>query len=135
VELQLKTYVTSLVRTVVPILVGNVLGWLTTLGLPLPEEVSTSLTGLLTLLIGAVFSIAYYALVRWLEQEHPSIGILLGIAKAPVAYSAQPDEAKAMIEQDAVTAAQARTIARRVKAAHRADTSAITVVAVRDGEG
>jgi hypothetical protein len=52
-----------------------------------------------------------------------------------VAYSATPDDAKAMIEQDAVTAAQARTIARRVKAAHRADTTAIPVVAVRDGEG
>jgi hypothetical protein len=68
VELQLKTYVTSLIRTVVPILVGNFLGWLATLGMVFPPDVKDSLAGLVILVVGALFSIAYYALVRWLEQ-------------------------------------------------------------------
>jgi hypothetical protein len=96
-EEQIKTYTTSLVRTVVPILVGHLLGWLTLLGVPLPETVGPTLSGLLVLVIGAFLSIGYYALFRWLEQKWPAFGIFLGKAQAPIGYSATPEDDKRTI--------------------------------------
>jgi hypothetical protein len=138
VELELKTYVISMVRTTVPVLVGGLTGWLTVAGVPMPEEFGASLTGLLTLLLGAVFTIAYYGLVRWLERKHPGIGILLGIAKAPVAYSATPKQDVKQIEANAVVADHVRQARNDRRAAHRLDTTAIPIIATQvhsDGEG
>lgn len=96
-EEQIKTYTTSLIRTVVPILVGHLLGWLALIGVPLPETVGPSLSGLLILVIGALLSIAYYALFRKLEQKWPAFGVFLGKAQQPLAYSAAPEQDKKTI--------------------------------------
>ena len=81
----MTVFVLSIIRTWVPIGVGALISWLTvTVGLPeIPEEGATGLIIFLT----AVLQGAYYLLVRWLEQKFPQIGVLLGAAKSPDAYS------------------------------------------------
>ena len=74
----------SLVRTLVPIIVGAVLGWLTTRGLTLDDQFEAALTAVLT----AVFAFVWYLLVRLAETYlSPAIGWLLGLAKSPDSYS------------------------------------------------
>lgn len=76
----------SIVRTVVPIIVGSVLGWFTSANIPLDAEFEGTLTALLTLL----FTAAYYVAVRLFETYiSPKIGWLLGYAKSPDSYSAE----------------------------------------------
>jgi uncharacterized membrane protein (DUF441 family) len=77
----MNSFVTSLIRTYVPIGVGAVIAWLATLGLQLDAETQTSLVIALTGIIQA----AYYFIARWIEKRFPQIGtILLGSSKAPV---------------------------------------------------
>lgn len=71
---------TSLVRTYVPWIVGVIVGWLTTLGVPLDDQLKTSLLTLITLLAGAL----YYLVARILERWRPQLGWLLGSAQQPV---------------------------------------------------
>ena len=75
----------STVRTIVPIIVGSVLGWFASVNIPLDPEFEGTLTALLTLL----FTTAYYVAVRLFETYiSPKIGWLLGYAKSPDSYSA-----------------------------------------------
>lgn len=69
----------SLVRTVVPAVVGLVLSWFATADLQFDAEVTESLT----LLFAAVFTALYYALVRWLSERWPGVGWLLGYPTNP----------------------------------------------------
>lgn len=71
----------SIIRTFVPLLVGQVMTWAATLGvLDANGEVSAALITLFTVL----FTTLYYALVRVLETKVSSkFGWLLGAAKAP----------------------------------------------------
>jgi hypothetical protein len=70
----------SIVRTLVPVIVGAVLTWVTTLGVELDPEFE----GALTLVITAVFTAVYYIAVRLLETHvTPKLGWLLGSAKQP----------------------------------------------------
>ena len=74
----------SIVRTVVPIVVGAVLGWFASANLPLDPEFEGALTALITLLL----TTAYYVAVRLFETYiSPKIGWLLGYAKSPDTYS------------------------------------------------
>lgn len=74
----------SIVRTVVPIVVGAVLGWFASANLPLDPEFEGALTALITLLL----TTAYYVDVRLFETYiSPKIGWLLGHAKSPDTYS------------------------------------------------
>lgn len=73
-----KAFWTSLVRTVVPLIVGAVIAWLVKLGIPVDDDLSSTLATLLTL----VFTAVYYALVRLLETYvTPKFGWLLGFAR------------------------------------------------------
>ena len=69
----------SLIRTLVPILVGPLVA---RFGLDVtdPDDLA---------LVSAVISYAFYVLVRVVETKFPVAGYLLGIAKAP-AYSPEP---------------------------------------------
>jgi hypothetical protein len=67
-------FLTSLVRTYVPIVVG----YLVSLGL-LPGDLSDEATAAAT---GAIIAV-YYALARLLEKKWPAFGWLLGIPKEP----------------------------------------------------
>lgn len=71
--------VTSVIRTVVPSIVGAILGVLAAHGINLDAQAAANLTGFLTALFGAL----YYVIVRILEQRNPKAGILLGKAKQP----------------------------------------------------
>ncbi|MFK0082710.1 hypothetical protein [Glutamicibacter sp. NPDC090743] len=76
----------STVRTIVPIVVGSVLGWFAGANIPLDPEFEGKLTALLTLL----FTTAYYVAVRLFETYiSPKLGWLLGYAKSPDSYSAE----------------------------------------------
>lgn len=73
----------SIVRTLVPIIVGGILGWLAASNIPLDPEFEVTLTALLT----GTFSAVYYLLVRLFERyASPKLGWLLGSAKQPAAY-------------------------------------------------
>jgi hypothetical protein len=79
-----NNYLTSLVRTWVPILIGTALSWLAvTHGIVVDPDIQNQAVAVVTaLVIGA-----YYAIVRWIEVRFPQIGWLLGTAKQP-GYSA-----------------------------------------------
>lgn len=76
----MSTFVTSLIRTVVPMCVGALAAWLLQIGIGLPDTAFTALEATLTVGLGAT----YYAGVRRLEQRWPAAGWLLGAAVQPV---------------------------------------------------
>lgn len=76
----MSDFVISLVRTVVPVVVGSLLSWLITLGIELPADAGSSLS----LGIQALVIALYYAGARWLELRWPAFGYLLGTKKEPV---------------------------------------------------
>lgn len=77
----MNSFVTSLIRTYVPIAVGAVIAWLATLGLQLDAEAQSGLIVFLTGISQAI----YYFIARWIERKFPQIGtVLLGSSKAPV---------------------------------------------------
>lgn len=76
----MKALFDSIVRTVVPIVVGAVIGWAVAQGITLDPEFELSLTAAIT----AVFQGVYYIGVRLFETYvSPKFGWLLGLAKAP----------------------------------------------------
>lgn len=80
-------YAVSLIRTIVPVLVGTVLGALASAGLELDGSVVIpAVTGLAT--------VGYYAIVRALEARHAAAGVLLGAASPP-RYAHRPVSALA----------------------------------------
>lgn len=81
-------FVTSLIRTYVPIAVGAVIAWLAARGIDIDPAHADGLVAFLA----ALFSGLYYSIVRWLEQRFPQIGWLLGYARQ-VKYT-EPKEVK-----------------------------------------
>lgn len=76
----MKDLFDSLVRTYVPWIVGVVLGWLVSLGIPLDPEVEPQLT----VAIMGIVTFIWYALVRVFEvYVSPKFGWLLGLGTAP----------------------------------------------------
>lgn len=74
----------SIVRTVVPIVVGAVLGWFASANITLDPEFEGQLTALLTTLL----TVIYYVAVRLFETYiSPKLGWMLGYAKSPDSYS------------------------------------------------
>lgn len=83
-------YFISLVRTFVPIAVGALCAWLTSLGVSLDPSVAIGATAMLTGVFGGI----YYALVRALEARFPFLGALLGHTAKPVYTKAAPKLAR-----------------------------------------
>lgn len=75
----MSDFVTSLIRTYTPMIVGGVVSFLTAKGLDIPEESVMGVTTFLTVVISG----AYYGIVRFLETRYPAIGILLGKRSEP----------------------------------------------------
>lgn len=69
----------SIVRTVVPYLVGAVVTLAASKGFHLSEEVQANLDGLLTFVVGTL----YYMVIRKAEETFPRLGWLLGTPTAP----------------------------------------------------
>ena len=88
----------SLVRTFVPVVVGSVLAWFATKGIPVDPDLETTLTVALT---GAA-TFVYYAVVRFMEMKvSPKFGWLLGNNSSPDSYSAgRPPYDAAPAEED-----------------------------------
>lgn len=72
--------VTSFIRTVVPMIVGSVAGFLASKGVNLDPETTAALATFLS----GLFSALYYIIVRVLEEKWPNAGILLGSKKTPI---------------------------------------------------
>ena len=77
----INAQIISIIRTFVPVLVGQIITWLATKGiLDATGEISALLITAFTL----VFTTAYYAIARYLETfVSTKFGWLLGYAKAP----------------------------------------------------
>lgn len=75
---------TSVIRTVVPIIVGYLLS--------LPVSNAMGLTDEnLTPAVSVLLSIAYYVAVRLIERHKPAVGVLLGKPAQPV-YPGEADD-------------------------------------------
>jgi hypothetical protein len=76
----MSDFVTSLIRTYVPIGVGAVVSYLVTKGIEIDANAQLGLVTFLT----AVLQGAYYLVARLLERKVPSVGgLLLGSSKKP----------------------------------------------------
>lgn len=86
-----KPSMPSFVRTIVPVLVGQIIAYIATLGIVVPGDVETALT----VILGFVATTLWYTIFRWLEQRFPKLGVLLGWAAVPESYTPAKDrEAK-----------------------------------------
>lgn len=81
--------IVALIRTLVPLLVGAIVGWLANLGLNLDPETQAQAVLALSTLAASL----YYIGVTALAKRVPAVGWLLGVAKRPV-YSLEAAEAE-----------------------------------------
>ncbi len=79
----MNALVASVIRTLVPVAVGQVASWLLLAHVVLPAP---DLNGL-SAFIGGLLTAIYYVAVRVLEQQWPTFGILLGLPSSPDTYS------------------------------------------------
>lgn len=81
----MNDFVTSSIRTYVPIIVGAFVAWLSLKGIKLDSQTVLALgTGL-----GGLIAALYYFAIRLIEKKYPKVGILLGSASQP-SYSQDP---------------------------------------------
>ncbi len=80
--MNLNDYARSIIRTVVPLMVGSAAGWLASRGVEIDRTQAT-------VLLDLAFSALFYAVVRAAERRWPQAGWLLGAPGAP-AYPARP---------------------------------------------
>lgn len=77
----------SIVRTIVPVAVGQLAAYLATIEVNVPEDVMAGLT----VVLGFVVTTVYYLAVRFIEQKFPKLGALLGWAETPGVYAKRHD--------------------------------------------
>ena len=101
----------SILRTLVPVAVGAVIGWLASAGITADPQLEAALAAALT----AVGTAAYYVVARLLEVYlHPRFGWLLGSTQSPDGYSVgAPPAGQADGNTVQVDAPQAQTRAER----------------------
>lgn len=75
----MQDYVTSTIRTVVPVIVGAVVGFLASKGIDIDQSAVAGLTAFLS----GLFTAVYYVVVRFVETKYPKAGWLLGTPKKP----------------------------------------------------
>lgn len=71
--------IVATIRTVVPMIVGTVVGWAANAGVIIPEVTSDALTVAIT----GVASAVYYVVARAAEQHWPAAGRMLGHRGTP----------------------------------------------------
>jgi len=76
----LNNFITSQIRTFVPIAIGAVISFLTLKGIEIDPDTQLSLVLAVTGLLQAL----YYFLARLAEKKYPQLGFLLGSTKQPV---------------------------------------------------
>ena len=78
----INNQVISIIRTFVPVLVGQIMTWTATNGI---LDTEGSISSLLITVLTLFFTTAYYAIVRLCEVYlSPKFGWLIGYAKRPV---------------------------------------------------
>jgi len=78
---EFNTQVVSLIRTIVPLIVGQILTWAAAQGI---IDSTGQVSALLIVILTTAFTTAYYTIARYLETFVSSkFGWLLGAAKAP----------------------------------------------------
>jgi hypothetical protein len=92
--------VASVIRTLVPVAVGQVASWLLLLNVTLPLSAQEGLGAFL----GGLLTAIYYVGVRIIEQQWPVFGVLLGLPKSPDTYSKDAPLIPAVPESPALTA-------------------------------
>jgi len=90
----LSDYGRSIIRTVVPLVVGSIVGWFATRGVEI--DASTIIP-----LVDAAIAGLYYAAIRAAEQRWPNAGLMLGARGAP-SYVAPPVAPEAPSSPDGV---------------------------------
>lgn len=75
----MNNFVTSIIRTYVPIVVGAVVAWLVAHNINIDPDTQAGAIIALTGMLQAV----YYYVVRLLERRYPQMGWLLGQASKP----------------------------------------------------
>ncbi len=75
----MNDYVVSLIRTLCPVIVGSVAGFLAAKGINLDPSATAGLTAFLS----GLFTTVYYLTVRIIESKYPKAGYLLGVPKKP----------------------------------------------------
>ena len=85
----MNALVASVIRTIIPVVVGQVASWLLLLNIVLPKDAEAGLSAFL----GGLLTAIYYVAVRILEQQWPSFGILLGLTASPDTYSKSTEAA------------------------------------------
>ena len=76
----MSNFIIAIVRTVIPIIVGWVVGLLAAINIPIEPDVQAGLVLSLSTLTASL----YYLLVAWLERRWRWFGWLLGVARNPV---------------------------------------------------
>lgn len=76
----MNNILTSVIRTVVPTIVGSITGFLAARGINVDEGTKAQLTAVLS----TIFTGVYYVVARYLETKFPKLGWLLGSPKQPV---------------------------------------------------
>ena len=76
----MNNFITSQIRTYVPIAVGAIVAYLLTLGIELDADTQAGLIVTLTGVLQAV----YYFIARALERKFPQLSVLLGSSKQPI---------------------------------------------------
>lgn len=71
--------VTSIVRTVTPMIAGGIITFLANKGFSLDATITANVYASVQMVVSAL----YYIIVRSLEAKFPKIGILLGSVKTP----------------------------------------------------
>ena len=92
--------VASVIRTLVPVAVGQVASWLLLLNVTLPVSAQEGLGAFL----GGLLTAIYYVGVRIIEQQWPAFGVLLGLPKSPDTYSKDAPLVPAVPDSPALTA-------------------------------
>lgn len=87
----LGAVVPSLIRTYVPVLVGQALSWLVVWGIVDTGAITDDQQAAVSAALGAVLTGAYYTAVRLAERRWPQVGLLLGSSQQPVDYAAGQD--------------------------------------------
>lgn len=83
-----SSYVTSLIRTIVPTIIGALIGWVSSISwladlLGLSNLSADKQASLTATAVGVAIAL-YFSVVRKLEQKWPQLGWLLGKTGAPV---------------------------------------------------
>jgi hypothetical protein len=76
----MSNFITAVIRSLVPIVVGWVIGLLAAISIRVDPEIQAGLIMSVSTLAASL----YYVAVAWLERKYAWFGWLLGVARKPV---------------------------------------------------